>query len=92
MHDRFTGTKNTLAVRVTRRGWQVTDHVLLNFFRRIKAKHGQVADVQFDDLVSFLLHLTRSVHDGTANVITDVGQLVGFLDLFQSPSEGSFTG
>ena len=92
VHHRFAGAKNAFAVRVARRGRQVADHVLLNFFGRIKAKHSQVADVEFDDLVAFLLHLTRSVHDGTANVITDVGQLVGFLDLLQSPSEGSFTG
>lgn len=40
------------------------------------------------DFVAVLFHLTRSVHDGAANVITDVCQLGRFVNGFQGPSEG----
>ena len=92
MHHRFTCTKNALAIRVTRRIGQITDHVLLDFLGRIKAKYGQITDVEFDDFLTVLFHLTGAVHDGPAYVVTDVGQLVGFLNGSQSPSEGSFVG
>jgi hypothetical protein len=48
---------------------------LLNFLGRIEAKHGQIADVELDDFVTLFLHLSGTVHDGAANVITNVGEL-----------------
>ena len=75
MHHSFARRKNTLAIGIARRVGQVADHVLLDFFGRIKAKHRQVADIELDDLLTFFLHLPGAVHDGAADVITDVGQL-----------------
>jgi hypothetical protein len=39
--------------------------------------------------VAVFFHLTRSVHDGAANVITNVGELGRFLNGLQSASKGS---
>ena len=75
VHHRLARRKNALAVGVARRIGQVANHVLLNFFRRIKAKYRQIADIELDDFLAFLLHLTRTVHDGAADVVADVGQL-----------------
>ena len=88
VHDRFARRENAFAVRVTGRIGQVANHVLLNFFRRIKAENCQVSDVQFDDFLPVLFHLTGAVHDGTANVITNVGELGRFLNGLQSASKG----
>ena len=74
MHDGLAGTKNTFAVGITCRIGQVSYHVLLNFLRRIETKHGQIANVELDDLVALFLHLSGAVHDGAANVITNVGK------------------
>ena len=46
------------------------------------------ADIELDDFLPFFLHLARTVHDGAANVVTDVGQLGRFVYGFQSPSGG----
>ena len=89
MHHRFAGRKNAFAVRVTRRIGQVADHVLLDLLGRIKTKNSQVADVEFDDLVTILFHLPRSVHDGPPDVITNVGELGRFLNGLQSASKGN---
>ncbi|MCY1522500.1 hypothetical protein D9M68_573580 [compost metagenome] len=88
VHHGLARRENALAVRVARRGRQVADHVLLDLLRRIEAEHGQVADVELDDLLAFFLHLLGGVHDGTADVIEDVGQLGRFLELLQRGPPG----
>ena len=82
VHHRLARRKNTLAVRVACRVGQVANHVLLDFFRRIKTKHRQVAQVQFDNLLAFVFHLARRVHDGPTNVVKHIGQLGRFGDGF----------
>ena len=82
MHDRLARREDALGIRVTRRVGQVADDVLLNFFRRIKAERGQIADIQLDDLVAFILHLLGFLQHGAANVVADVGEFGGFLDKF----------
>jgi hypothetical protein len=86
VHHRLAGGEDALAVRVPGRVAQVADHVLLDFLGGVEAEHGQVADVQLDDLVPLLLHLPGGVHDGPADVVEDVGELGGFLDGLQSHS------
>ena len=88
VHHRLARRKNAFAVRITGRIGQVADHVLLNLFGCVKAKHSQVADVELDDFLPLFLHLARTVHDGAADVVTDVGQLGRFVNGFQSPSGG----
>jgi hypothetical protein len=83
VHHGLARRENALAVRVARRVGQVADHVLLDFFGRIKAEHRQVADVELDDLVALFLHLPGRVHDGAADVVADVGELGGFVDGFR---------
>jgi hypothetical protein len=43
-----------------------------------KAESGEVADVQLDDVVAFVLHLLRLLQHGAANVVADVVELVRF--------------
>ena len=74
VHHSFACRKNALAVGVARRVAQVADHVLLDFFRRVKTKHRQIADVELDDFLTLVFHLTRAVHDRSPNVVTDIGQ------------------
>ena len=86
MHDRLARRENPLGIGIPRRIRQVTDHVLLDFFGRIKTERGQVADVQLDDLVTLFLHLFGLLQHGAADVITDVGELGGLLDMFHGDS------
>ena len=74
VHHRFARGKNAFAVGVTGRIGQVTDHILLNFFRRVKAKDCQIANIELDDFLPLLLHLARAVHDGPPDVVTHVRQ------------------
>lgn len=82
VHDRLARREDPLGVRITGRIGQVADDVLLNFLRRIEAERGQVADVQLDDLVALFLHLLGLLQHGAADVVADVGEFGGFLDLF----------
>ena len=75
VHHGLAGREDAFAVRVPRRVGQVADHVLLDLFRRVEAEHGEVADVQTDDLVAFFLHLARGIHDRAADVVENVGEL-----------------
>ena len=65
---------------------QVDDHVVHDFVRRIEAEHRQVADIELDDLVAFVLHLLGFFQDRTADVVADVRQFVRFLNQSQSKS------
>ncbi|MCY1235417.1 hypothetical protein D9M72_480320 [compost metagenome] len=82
VHDRLTRSENALGIRITCRIWQVSHHVLLNLFRRVKTEYGQVADIQLDDLVPFFLHLLGLFQHRSADVVANVIEFVGFLDGF----------
>ena len=84
MHDRLARRKDALRIRVTGCIRQVADHVLLDFFGRIEAECGEVANIQLDDLVAFFLHLLGLLQHRAANVVADVGEFGGFLDVFHS--------
>jgi hypothetical protein len=73
VHHGLARREDALAVGVAGRVGQVADHVLLHFLGRIEAEHGQIADVELDDLLAVVLHLLRRVHDRPADVVTDVG-------------------
>jgi len=81
VHDRLARRENPLGIGITGRIRQIADHVLLDLFGRIKAERGQVADVQLDDLVALFLHLLGFLQHGAADVIADVGEFGGFLDM-----------
>ena len=92
MHHGLARAKNTFAVGVTRGTGQIANHVLLDFFRRVEPKHGQIANVEFDDFVPLFFHLAGGVHDGSTYVVTDVGQFAGFSNGLQSPSGRAWHG
>ena len=75
MHHRLARRENALAVGIAGRVRQVANHVLLDFLGAIEAEHGQIADVELDDLVALFLHLSGGVHDRAADVVADVGKL-----------------
>src|SRR5574343_259091 len=81
VHDRLARGKDTLRIRITGRIGQVADDVLLDFLGRIKAECGQVADVQLDDFVALFLHLLGFLQHRAANVVADVGEFGGLLDV-----------
>ena len=87
MHHGFARGKNPLAVRIARRVGQVTDHVLLDFLGGIKTKDRQIANIELDDLVTVFLHLLGRVHDGTPDVVTNIGKLGGFVNGFHGGRE-----
>ena len=76
MHHRLTRRKDPLRIGVARRVGQVADHIELDFLRRIEAKGAKIADIELDDLVPFIFHALGLLKDRSADVITDVGQLV----------------
>ncbi len=82
MHDRLARREDALGIRVAGRVGQVADDVLLDFLGRIEAERGQVANVQLDDLVALFLHLPGLLQHGAANVVADVGEFGGLLDVF----------
>jgi len=87
MHHGFARGKNPLAVRIARRVGQVTNHVLLDFLGGIKTKDRQIANIELDDLVTVFLHLLGRVHDGTPDVVTNIGKLGGFVNGFHGGRE-----
>ena len=91
MHHGLARGEDTLAVGIARRIRQVADHVLLDFLGAVEAKHGEIADVELDDLVALLLHLPGGVHDGAPDVVADVGELGRFENGFQSPSGNRYS-
>jgi hypothetical protein len=61
---------------------QVADHVGDDFVRGIETERRQIADVQLDDAMAFFLEALRFFEHGTADVVTDIQQLVRFQDGF----------
>ena len=80
VHHRLARREQALAVGVARAGRQVADHVLHDLVGRVEAEHGQVADVQLDDLVTLLLHLAGLLEHRAADVVAHVGELAGLGD------------
>ncbi len=89
VHHRLARREQALAVGVASRMRHVADHVLHDLVRRFQAEHGEVADVQLDDLVALFLHLPGLVEHRSADVVADVGQLARLGDGFQRASWGS---
>ncbi len=78
VHDRLARGEQAFGIGIAGRIRQVQDHVLLHLFRRVEAERRQIADVQLDDALPLFLHLFRSRHHRTANVVADIGQLGRF--------------
>jgi len=81
VHDRLAGGEHPLAVRIPCRVGQVIDHVAHDLFGRVKAEHGKIADIEFDETAPFCFHLLGLVHDRTADVVKNVVKLGGFFNL-----------
>src|SRR5690606_14807966 len=58
---------------------KVADNILLDFVGDIEAKWSWVTNIEFENPVSFIFQSLGFTHDGTANLIADILQLVGFL-------------
>jgi len=59
---------------------QVPDHVLDDLVRRLEPERGDVADVELDDVLALFLHLPGLLQHRPADVVADVGQLVGLVE------------
>ena len=86
VHHRLARREHALRVGVAGRAVHVADHVLHDFVRRIETEHGQVADVELDDLVAVVFHLARLVHGRAADFVADVVELVRFQNRSQNIS------
>ena len=88
MHNGLAGSKNTFAVGITAGCWQIANHVLLHFLGSLKAKHRQISQVEFDELLPFVFHLPSRVHDGSAYVVQHMRQFGGFGNQFHGVGHG----
>ena len=73
--DRLARREQPLRIRVAGGVGQVADHVLHDLVGRLEAERGDVADVQLDHVLPFLLHLPRLLEHRAADVVADVGEL-----------------
>ncbi len=58
----------------------VDDDILDDFFRGVKTKGGRVTDVQFQNTMAFVFQTTGFFVHRTADVVTDIVQLVRFFN------------
>ena len=84
MHHCLARCKEAFAVGVARAVRHIADHVLHDLVRRLQTKNRQIADIELDDLVAFVFHLTGLVQHRPADVIADTGQLAGLGDWLQT--------
>jgi hypothetical protein len=92
VHHRLARREQALAVGVAGGVRQVADHVLHDLVGRLQPEHGQVADVELDDLVALFLHLAGLVQHGPTDVVADVGELAGLGDGLQTVDAVSVNG
>jgi hypothetical protein len=76
MHHRLARREHALRVGVAGRAVHVANHVAHDLVRRIEPEHGQVADVELDDLVAVVFHLARLLHRRAPDLVANVVQLV----------------
>ena len=72
LHDRFASAENTFRVAVALGFNQVENHILNNFVRGFKTEGRRVANIQFQNTVSFLFKPVGLIEYGAANVVTNV--------------------
>ena len=84
LHDRLAAGEQTLRVAVALRRRQIVDDVGENLLGSLEAERGGIADVQLEDPMPFLLEPLRMFEDGSADVVTDVGELGRLLDVHPS--------
>ena len=87
LHHRLARAEQAFGVAVALGGGQVADHVQEDFFRRLEAEGGRVADVQLEDALAFVFQALGVLEHRAANVVADVGELVGFADLHGNDPE-----
>src|SRR5690606_15440987 len=80
LHDGLAGGEDAFGVRVALGRRQIQHDVLQNLIRRLEAKRCRVADIELEDADPFVFHPLGFFQDGTANVVTNVGKLVGLGD------------
>ncbi len=80
VHDRLARCEQTLGVGVPGAVRKIANHVLHNLVGWFEAEGGEIADVQFDDLLTLVFHLACAIEHRTSNVVSDIGKLGGLLD------------
>ena len=81
LHDRLAGGEQAARVRVALALRELLAHVLHDLVRRAKAERRGVADVELENALALGLHAGGLVNDGAADVIQDVVELRGLLEL-----------
>jgi len=80
MHDRFARREDALRIHIRRRVTHIADHVLGNFFGRVKAEYLWIAGIELDDALAFFFHLAGAFEHRATDFVADVGQFVRFVD------------
>ncbi|MNC40177.1 hypothetical protein D3C75_888700 [compost metagenome] len=83
LHHRLARAEQALGVAVALGDRQVADHVLEDLLRGLEAERCRVADVQLENALAFVFEALGVLENRPADVIADVGELVGFADLHE---------
>ncbi len=86
LHDGLAGREKPLRVGVALAVGQLAPHVVDDLVGRAETERGGVADVELEDVLAVLLHARRLVHDRAADVVQDVVELRGLLELAHGAS------
>ena len=81
LHDRLARGEQAAGVRVALALGELLAHVEDDLVGRAETEGRRVADVELEDAGAVLLHAARLVDDGTADIVEDVIELGGFLEL-----------
>ena len=81
LHDGLARGKETAGVRVALAVRELLAHVVDHLVGSPEAKRRRVANVELQDARAVLLHAGGLVHHGAADVVQDVVELVGLLEL-----------
>ena len=76
LDDGLAGADDAVRVGVALGGGKAVGHVLHKVVGSLEAEVGGIADVELQDVLAAAYHAVGLVHDGAADVVADVIQLV----------------
>ena len=80
VHDGFAGSKQPFGIAITGCSRKIADDILQNLVRRLEPEGSRIADVELDNTLAFILHLSGAIENRAAYVVADIIEFAGFLD------------
>ena len=90
LHDRLARGEQAARIGVALALGELLTHVLHDLVGRAEAEGRGVSDVELEDALALGLHAGRLVDDGTTDVIEDVVELAGLLELSHKAAPWGF--